>query len=503
MKQIRLMSVILLVCIIMGACGAGGQTAHTGVQKENSAAVKKTDVSIAQSWWNIHDGDVYHLNADGSGSHNEISLTYTMDADVLSVTEGVASLQTRRFRLDSAGTYIRLIPEGETSFYVTEDVYKELAPKVRRESIQILMSYESWKASTIDGYLFFNENGTGSLKYPASNINQEITWEMVDNDTLRAYLPVDSTKQGVNTMDIVNDNGKYSLMTDDPAVYYTPHGDIRPKTAAAGSIVAIDAGYGYTLCLKEDGTAVAVGNNELGQCAVSKWKDLKAVSGSNMHTVGLQTNGKLISVGDNSEGQRNVEKWTDIAQIEASYFHTVALRTDGTAVGTGYNKNGQCDLKNWKDISAISAGGYHTLGLKSDGTVLAAGFSDDGRCDVQQWQDIVAVSGGGYHSVGLKADGTVVATGMNDDGQCDVGAWTDIIAISAGERHTVGLKSDGTVVAVGRNTDNQCRVGAWCDIVAISAGGRHTVGMKEDRSVVIIGNNDYGQCDAETLMKDG
>ena len=89
MKRIRLMTVILLACIILGACGAGEKTAFTGMQKENSASVKKTDVSIAQSWWNIHDGDVYHLNADGSGSHNEISLTYTLDADVLSVTEGV------------------------------------------------------------------------------------------------------------------------------------------------------------------------------------------------------------------------------------------------------------------------------------------------------------------------------------------------------------------------------------------------------------------------------
>lgn len=52
----------------------------------------------------------------------------------------------------------------------------------------------------MNGYLTFYENGTGSLKAPRSNVNQDTTWEMIDNNTLRCYLPVDGTKQGVNDL---------------------------------------------------------------------------------------------------------------------------------------------------------------------------------------------------------------------------------------------------------------------------------------------------------------
>ena len=226
---------------------------------------------------------------------------------------------------------------------------------------------------------------------------------------------------------------------------------------AAAVRETVCAGAMQTVCLKSDGTVMAVGSNMYNQCDVSGWKNIVAVS--------------------------------------ATGWHTVGLKSDGTVMAAGSNMYNECDVSGWENIVAISAGGYHTVGLKSDGTVVAVGKTEDGQCDVSGWENIVAVSAGINYTIGLKSDGTVVAVGWNEYGQCDVSNWTGIVAISAGDYHTVGLKSDGTVVAVGHNKYGQCNVSSWRGIVAISAGGYHTVGLKSDGTVVAVGNNDYGKCD--------
>ena len=262
----------------------------------------------------------------------------------------------------------------------------------------------------------------------------------------------------------------------------------------------VSAGYHHTVGLKSDGTVVAVGQNDNGQCKVSGWTDIVAVSAGGWHTVGLKSDGTVVAVGYNDDGRCKVSDWTDIVAVSARSVHTVGLKADGTVIATGSNKYNQCDVSGWTDIVAVSAGGYHTVGLKSDGTVVAVGDNGDGQCNVSGWTDIVAVSAGYKHTVGLKSDGTVVAVGYNDYGECDVSGWTDIVAVSAGGDHTVGLKSDGTVIATeytGNQKYNygQCNVSGWTDIVAVSAGRYHTVGLKSDGTVVAVGYNGDGQCD--------
>ena len=149
------------------------------------------------------------------------------------------------------------------------------------------------------------------------------------------------------------------------------------------------------------------------------------VAGSD-HTVALKSDGTVVAVGDNEYGQCDVSDWTDIVAISAGWEHTAGLKSDGTVVAVGDNEYGQCDVSVWTDIVAISAGEAHTIGLKSDGTVVAVGNHNAGQCDVGGWTDIVAVSAGGHYTVGLKSDGTVVAVGFNKYGQCDVSDWTDI-----------------------------------------------------------------------------
>ena len=275
--------------------------------------------------------------------------------------------------------------------------------------------------------------------------------------------------------------------------------DARERSFALWDTIAeretLVAGLYQTVALKTDETVVAVGYNDNGQCDVSDWTDIVAISVGNYHTVGLKVDGTVVAIGWTKNGECDVSGWTDVVGVSAGHVYTVGLKADGTVIATGLNTSGQCDVSDWTDIVAISAGGSHTVGLKADGTVVAVGNNGNSQCDVSNWTDIVAISAGNFHTVGLKADGTVASAGNGLDGQRDVSDWRNIVAVSAGSTHTVGLKADGTVVAVGNNDYGQCDVSDWKDIVAVSAGGKYTVGLKADGTVVAAGNNGNSQCD--------
>jgi len=260
-------------------------------------------------------------------------------------------------------------------------------------------------------------------------------------------------------------------------------------------IIQVAAGWQHTVGVKDNGTVVAVGLNDEGQCDVGGWTGIIQVAAGWHHTVGLKSDGTVVAVGLNDEWQCNVGNWTGIIQVAAGAQHTVGLKSNGTVVAVGDNYFGQCNVSGWTNITQVAAGiGWHTVGRKSDGTVVALGWNDDGQCNVGNWTDIVQVSPDYKHTVGRKSNSTVVAVGNNTYGQCNVTGWTNITQVDAGSFHTVGLKTNGTVVAVGNNAVGQCNVGGWAGITQVAAGYGHTVGLKSDGTVVAVGLNDEGQC---------
>jgi hypothetical protein len=99
--------------------------------------------------------------------------------------------------------------------------------------------------------------------------------------------------------------------------------------------------------------------------------------------VGLRADGTVVAAGYNDYGQCTVSGWTDIKRVAASeyyhtiaggYGHTVGVKADGTVVTVGHNDDGQCNTYGWTDIVGVAAGNYHTVGLRADGTVVAAGL---------------------------------------------------------------------------------------------------------------------------------
>ena len=280
---------------------------------------------------------------------------------------------------------------------------------------------------------------------------------------------------------IITTNGNYSITANFVAVY-----DLTIASAAWGSVTTpgegtftydegtvvnlvaeADTGYQFvnwtgdvdTITDVNDATTTITLDDNYSITA--NFQYTTQVTAGGYHTVGLKSDGTLLAVGNNDDGQCNIGGWMDIIHVAAGYFHTVGLKNNGGVVAVGNNVLGQCNVGGWTGITQVAAGDAHTVGLKSDGTVVAVGYNADGRCNVGGWTGINQVAAGWMHTVGLKSDGTVVAVGENWDGRCNVGGWTGIIQVAARFFQTVGLKSNGTVVAVGNNDDGQCNVDSW------------------------------------------
>ena len=74
-------------------------------------------------------------------------------------------------------------------------------------------------------------------------------------------------------------------------------------------IIAVAAGEFNTAGLCKDGTVVAIGLNEDGQCDVGDWTDIIAIAVGDRHIVGLKSDGSVVSAGEEVYEQRDVDGW--------------------------------------------------------------------------------------------------------------------------------------------------------------------------------------------------
>jgi len=102
--------------------------------------------------------------------------------------------------------------------------------------------------------------------------------------------------------------------------------------------------------------------------------DFVAIDAGFYHSLGLKSNGTVVAWGSNDWGECDVpEPNADFVAIAAGRGHSLGLKTDGTIVAWGSNGWGQCDVPEPNaDFVAVAAGGNHSLGLKSSSTVPVA-----------------------------------------------------------------------------------------------------------------------------------
>lgn len=244
------------------------------------------------------------------------------------------------------------------------------------------------------------------------------------------------------------------------------------------SFVQISTDYDQIVGLRCDGTVLEADNCDSPLPSYHSsydWTDIVAISAGKHHRVGLRSDGTVVAKGKNDDGQCNVSGWTNIVSVSASANYTLALTASGRVIATGKNKDFKSnhlgwEVNKWTDIVAISAGEHHILGLRQDGTVIATGNNEQGQCNVSNWTNIIAISAGNNYSLGLHSDGTVIAIGNNVYGQCCVSSvsWTDIVAISAGYSYSLGLRSDGVVIAAGEVLDLGSNSYRWCNAYGLN-----------------------------------
>ena len=74
----------------------------------------------------------------------------------------------------------------------------------------------------------------------------------------------------------------------------------------------------------------------------------ETISTGLLHTVGLKSDGTVVATGSNDDGQCDVYNWTDIVSVSTGNHHTVGVKSDGTVIATGSNYYGQSDVESWK-----------------------------------------------------------------------------------------------------------------------------------------------------------
>jgi alpha-tubulin suppressor-like RCC1 family protein len=163
----------------------------------------------------------------------------------------------------------------------------------------------------------------------------------------------------------------------------TSFGSNVPVTVLALSgISKIDAGWSYSLFLKNDGTVWACGSNDSGQLGIGNTTDqstpvtIPALSGitqissgpNSLHSLFLKSDGSVWVCGHNGCGQFGMGNTTNsstplqntgltnVAYIAAGECYSLFVKTDGTGMAAGGNASGgQLGVGNFTNTNTLAA----------------------------------------------------------------------------------------------------------------------------------------------------
>ena len=244
----------------------------------------------------------------------------------------------------------------------------------------------------------------------------------------------------------------------------------------------LDVGFFHTVGLRSDGTVLACGSNEFGQCDVSGWTDVTAVACGAYHTVALRSDGTVAAAGRNTEHQCDVSGWTGVTQIAACDYATFARLSDGTVVACGFVDYYM--LPDWGAVDRIFAGSYDVGALRG-GEALISHLSAR-SAELTELVDLALNTG---FSVGLRADGTLVSP------QTELPAWEHVAAVSASGTSVLALTDEGRVLSHFFRPGDAVDTASLRDVTAMAAGGTHFAFLRTDGSVTVLGETDAGQGD--------
>ena len=306
-----------------------------------------------------------------------------------------------------------------------------------------------------------------------------------------------------------------------------------------GDVITVSGGLYHTLAVKSDGTVWAWGDNTYGQlgdgtttdrrtpvqvCADSGcsqyFNNVVAVAAGYEYSMALKTDGTVWTWGTGVEGGLGH------GSTDSSYI-PVQVCTDYACTGF------------LSGITAISLRNRHSLALMDDGTVwawglnahgeLGAGYTTVERAYAEKvcgpgetapctsyLNNVTQISAGEDYSSVVRGDGSIWSWGRNYYGVLGDGTNTSssipvktnggsYVAVSAGRFHTLALISSGRVLSWGDNLDGKLGDGTNTDslvpvvvpglssVSSISTGDSHSLAIKQDGSLWSWGRNNVGQ----------
>ena len=134
---------------------------------------------------------------------------------------------------------------------------------------------------------------------------------------------------------------------------------------------AISVGENHFLGLRKDGTVVAAGRGEYGECDVDSWTDVIKVRGIWRSSIGLKKDGTMVMAGnamDESDSFHQILEWTDIVDFDAADSNMAALKSDGTVVGVGYRSD--TAYVDWTRVVKVVTNSSQACSLDSHSTLF-------------------------------------------------------------------------------------------------------------------------------------
>ncbi len=182
--------------------------------------------AIACEWINVNDMDSYVFQQDGTGTHGDKAVEFTIDPEnlLLTVTEGVSSITTREFTIDLENKTPRLVPKDAATYYVETKNYDAIAQQIRAENTDILTSYEYWSNTQGLNYIMFSENGGGWCLL--SGLTLGMQWEWQDNNTIRISFDYYGTTYA-SVVTIINTTEGPRLVNDQFVVQFAPKNKLK------------------------------------------------------------------------------------------------------------------------------------------------------------------------------------------------------------------------------------------------------------------------------------
>ena len=328
-------------------------------------------------------------------------------------------------------------------------------------------------------FIVLNNRGA-SVPAPTESQSSETTSPTVE--TTNDSSPIISHRQFADALSLAQSFRKKTVAAGDSfAVGVKADGSCvtagtnAPNVSGWRNIVAI-TGDSYNVAgIQSDGRVVCTDRN----LDVSQWTDMvqieyrQQVLGEYRHIVGLTSNGTVVATGTNNYGECDVSEWYNIVDVSAGYSHTVGLRSDGTVVACGNNEDGQCNVSEWENIIDVAASRWATYGLTTDGRILVVGshvdtYGNNEVPDVPQWENVVAIIASNETGstndfvLGVCADGSLVSNrvGYLDSGDIESFSSVRSVAVSSWG-YTICVDSHGNVHDVGWDVDGDRIVDSW------------------------------------------